>query len=148
MPVDLPVPHLYFPSLPDLEPVAGFRTIRVNPGWGGEEGQQGIAPLVKDSSANAFAMMVTVGRAANNDVVIPHESVSKFHAFFQERQGLWTYTDADSTNGSIIDGAWLAPLQPAVIPSGATLLLAGKLEGRFLLPEDLYALVQDARVKS
>jgi pSer/pThr/pTyr-binding forkhead associated (FHA) protein len=49
-------------------------------------------------------MMVTVGRAANNDIVLPYDSISKFHAYFSNVGNTWTLTDAKSTNGSFVMG--------------------------------------------
>jgi hypothetical protein len=58
-------------------------------------------PLRK-SATNAFAMMVTVGRAANNDIVLPYEAISKFHAYFSSTPQGWVLTDAKSTNGTYV----------------------------------------------
>jgi pSer/pThr/pTyr-binding forkhead associated (FHA) protein len=51
-------------------------------------------------------MGITVGRVGTNDVVIDDPSVSRFHAYFQhdERKGGWTLTDADSQNGTRVNG--------------------------------------------
>lgn len=68
-----------------------------------------VHPLRK-ASANAFGMMITVGRTPNNDVVMPYEAVSKFHAYFsQGPDGAWTLTDAKSMNGTYVLGKRLAP---------------------------------------
>jgi hypothetical protein len=62
-----------------------------------------VFPL-KKTAVNAFAMMVTVGRAANNDIVLPYDSISKFHAYFSSSPQGWVLTDAHSTNGSYVQG--------------------------------------------
>lgn len=62
-----------------------------------------VFPL-KKAAANAFAMMITVGRAANNDIVLPYDSISKFHAYFSSTPQGWVLTDAKSTNGTYIAG--------------------------------------------
>ncbi len=62
---------------------------------------------LKKRGKNPFADMVTVGRAANNDVVIPSPCVSKFHAFFRARPGGWVIVDAGSSNGTHLDGTLL-----------------------------------------
>src|SRR5688572_28096960 len=43
-----------------------------------------VFPLVKKRGA-PFADMITVGRTANNDVVIDDVTVSRFHAFFKQK---------------------------------------------------------------
>jgi hypothetical protein len=72
---------------------------------------------------DAFPDMVTVGRTANNDVVLPDISISKFHAFFRlsgrERAHL---VDAGSKNGTWLNGVRLPPRgEPALIQVGDAL---------------------------
>ena len=48
--------------------------------------------------------LVTLGRTANNDVVIPDISVSRFHAFVKEAEGGGLVSqDAGSTNGTMVN---------------------------------------------
>jgi hypothetical protein len=70
-------------------------------------------------AANAFAMMITVGRAPNNDVVLASDSASKFHAYFQDQDGEWLLRDAGSSNGTFLAGVRLAPREPSPIPDSA-----------------------------
>src|SRR5581483_607894 len=67
-----------------------------------------VFPLRKQAT-NAFAMMVTVGRAANNDIVLPYDGISKFHAYFSNLGGGWVLVDAKSTNGTFLEGRRLSP---------------------------------------
>lgn len=46
---------------------------------------------------------VSVGRVERNDVAIIDETVSKFHAFFKEIDGVMTVQDARSRNGTFVD---------------------------------------------
>jgi pSer/pThr/pTyr-binding forkhead associated (FHA) protein len=46
--------------------------------------------------------MITVGRTENNDLVIPDEQVSKFHAFFRLVGDRVELTDAGSRNGTFV----------------------------------------------
>jgi len=59
--------------------------------------------------------MITVGRTRNNDIVLPDESVSKFHAFFREADATeppapadgprrMLLQDAGSRNGTLFNG--------------------------------------------
>lgn len=46
---------------------------------------------------------VSLGRGEDNDVVIPHPSVSRAHARLMRRNGLYELTDLNSTNGSFVN---------------------------------------------
>ncbi len=47
---------------------------------------------------------ITVGRAADNDLVVNHESISSHHAKLQLEGDAYTLIDLNSTNGTKIDG--------------------------------------------
>ncbi len=66
-----------------------------------------------------FPEMITVGRTANNDVVIPDATVSKFHAYFRttESNGL-ELVDASSRNGTKVMGRALSPKQAVDVALG------------------------------
>ena len=46
-----------------------------------------LAAVIEKSKDNAFQRRVTVGRTANNDIVLEDASVSRFHAWFQDDAG-------------------------------------------------------------
>jgi Mg-chelatase subunit ChlD len=46
---------------------------------------------------------VSLGRAEDNDIVIPHPSVSRSHARLARRDGSFVLTDLNSTNGSYVN---------------------------------------------
>jgi FHA domain/Integrin beta chain VWA domain len=46
---------------------------------------------------------VSLGRGEDNDVVIPHPSVSRAHARLMRRNGLYELTDLNSTNGTYVN---------------------------------------------
>ena len=50
-----------------------------------------------------FKDEVTLGRGEDNDVVIPHASVSRAHARLMRRNGVFELTDLNSTNGSYVN---------------------------------------------
>jgi pSer/pThr/pTyr-binding forkhead associated (FHA) protein len=106
-----------------------------------ETGETIVYFLQKDSrKQNAFPMAVTVGRLANNDIVLDQSSISRFHAYLQldSKSGKWTITDAGSDNGTFIDGQRLEKNARAVVPDGATLSF-GSAKLRFLTPASLVA---------
>ena len=86
---------------------------------------------------NPFAMGVTIGRVESNDVVVDDGSVSRFHAWLQrdERTQQWSLTDAESKNGTWVDGVKLAKARVA-LRDGAKLKF-GDVEMEFYLPEAL-----------
>lgn len=97
--------------------------------------------LVKaNHTQNAFAMGVTVGRVGNNDITLPDDSVSRFHAFFQrdDKSGGWTLTDAESKNGTFLGEQRLEANQHVPLADGAKLRF-GDARVEFLLPATLLA---------
>ncbi|GMU59980.1 MAG: FHA domain-containing protein [Myxococcales bacterium] len=94
---------------------------------------------------NPFAMGVTVGRVESNDIIVDDGSVSRFHAWLQydERLHTWQLTDAESKNGTWINGQKLPGKQRTTLADGAELKL-GDVLLRFLLPDALLAFVDQA----
>src|SRR5512135_3133900 len=66
-----------------------------------------VLPLKKVQST--FPSMITVGRTENNDLVIPDEQVSKFHAFFRLVGDRVELSDAGSRNGTFVGTRRLEP---------------------------------------
>jgi hypothetical protein len=107
-------------------------------------GERLLAPVQKREGANAFAIMITLGRAANNDIVIPDARVSKLQAYFTRADGgAWQIHDPGSKNGTIVDGAALQAGQALPLRAGAVMSFSGVAECVFLLPADLYELVHE-----
>jgi hypothetical protein len=92
--------------------------------------------LVK-SARNPFATMITVGRAKNNDVVLPTATVSKFHASFAERPGGWSITDQRSANGTWLEAMRLEPGVSVPLPDEAWLRFGKDLWVKYATPEGL-----------
>jgi pSer/pThr/pTyr-binding forkhead associated (FHA) protein len=53
---------------------------------------------------------LTIGRAADNDLVIPDSRVSRHHARIVGRRGTLVYADLGSTNGSRVNGVVVGEL--------------------------------------
>jgi hypothetical protein len=106
---------------------------------GGESQELEIYPLAKKPGAS-FADMITVGRTANNDIVLNDVTVSRFHAFFREREGSWVVCDAGSKNGTTVDGHALEARKERPIESG-TVVRIGDIETRFFSAEELFVIL-------
>ena len=66
-----------------------------------------LYPLAKKPGAS-FPDRITIGRTANNDVVVADASVSRLHAYVRQADG-WLVADAGSKNGSWLDDVALEP---------------------------------------
>jgi len=71
------------------------------------------------SEYSLFKDEVTVGRGEDNDVVIPHASVSRAHARLMKRNGAYELMDLNSTNGTYVDDRRLTGSQS--LPNGSRL---------------------------
>jgi hypothetical protein len=124
---------------------ASFETLR--PGPQGGLGMLGpaVAVLEKRDGANAFDMMITIGRAKNNDVQILSPQVSKFHAYVMfGPDGAATLTDAGSTCGTNLGGRPLTPrTERAPLADGAQVLM-GDVRLTYFSPPALHAYLRGA----
>tara|TARA_B100000965_G_scaffold391803_1_gene400300 strand:- start:151 stop:672 length:522 start_codon:yes stop_codon:yes gene_type:complete len=119
---------------------AGFMTVKFTKEVLSEsaEAQTFVLPVRKRPDANAFAMMVTLGRAPNNDLVLDHQKVSKFHAYFKQLGEKWVICDANSRNGTVVDGLELQAQIAHPLRSGSKIKLAKVIDLVFLTPEELF----------
>jgi hypothetical protein len=101
-----------------------------------------VFPVLKGSSKfNAFAMGVTVGRTENNDIAVNDDSMSRFHAFFQHKHE-WRLTDADSKNGTYINGNKLTPQLAVAVPDLAVVQF-GDVEMKFFFAQSFFDSLTD-----
>lgn len=106
------------------------------------EGKKWLFPLKRGAK---FASMVTVGRAANNALRLNVPSLSKFHAYFTyvARESSWYLADANSSNGTFIDGQDLPPSHGKVLlKSAAHLRFGPDVTARFYEAAALWDLLQ------
>jgi hypothetical protein len=90
-------------------------------------------------AARVFSERVTLGRARNSDVVLRHESVSKFHAWFaRDEQNAYFVADASSHNGTWRNGVVLSGAETARLASG-DLLRFGSVEATYCDAATLHA---------
>lgn len=108
----------------------------------GSYGQVEVYPLVKKPGA-AFSDMITVGRTGNNDVVIEHVTISRFHAYFKAVDGGWRVCDSGSKNGTKLAGIRLEARKEHPIESGAAVRF-GDVNATFMTAEALYQFLVEA----
>lgn len=94
-----------------------------------------LYPLAKKPGAS-FRDRITIGRTANNDVVIADHSVSRLHAYVRLAEG-WLIADAGSKNGSWLEQVELEPRRETALPPGAVVKL-GDVRLSFYLSGDLF----------
>lgn len=66
-----------------------------------------IAFAIRRKATSEFPF-VSVGRVENNDVHLPDETISKFHAYFKEEGGQMVLQDGRSRNGTFVNGEKIA----------------------------------------
>lgn len=96
--------------------------------------------FLQKTGRNSFPNMVTLGRSHNNDLFIPHPSISKLHALLKESREGYTVTDVGSTNGSFLEGERLVENKAHALSSKASLRF-GKVQATFFLPPDLFEFI-------
>jgi pSer/pThr/pTyr-binding forkhead associated (FHA) protein len=102
---------------------------------------------LKTKAENGFPSFISIGRAPNNDVVIPHPSVSAFHAYIRTPKERFLIQDGGSSNGTLCDGAAVATKtsgQPTELVPGMTLRF-GDVETSFLDAAGLKSLAEQLR---
>ena len=84
-----------------------------------------VAPLRKRPTAGKpFVERVSVGRAHNNDIVLRHSSVSKFHAWLEcDEERVFYVGDAKSKNGTKVNGQPVTGSQLVQLEAGAEIRL-------------------------
>ena len=88
------------PARPSQPPVTAPR------GAGQTQGARLVAVDRIDPVPAEYSLMkdeISIGRGEDNDVVIPHASVSRQHARLMRRDGGFELMDLNSTNGSYVD---------------------------------------------
>jgi hypothetical protein len=111
----------------------------------GGSGQKWVTPL--DNRAKKFACILTFGRAANSDIRVNVPSLSKFHAFFTHvsKDGCWYLADANSSNGTFLNGHELPSSHGKVrLDNGAFLRFGPDVTGHYYDSEAFWELLHSA----
>jgi adenylate cyclase len=70
---------------------------------------------------------IHIGRAASNDITLPHSSISRSHALLEGKHDIWIVKDQHSANGVLVNGA---RIERAELKSGDVIGL-GDIKLRF-----------------
>jgi CheY-like chemotaxis protein len=136
-----PFPFLVYTA--PLVPPRSDRTIGLLDGLDAVEGigrrntplTRSLRALEIRKSTRTAPDQITVGRTRENDVVIDHQHMSRFHAFFVEKDGVMTLTDAGSHNGTWVAGRLLSPNgAPSAPMASGDIVRFGELELTFMSP--------------
>ncbi len=101
--------------------------------------------FLEKSTRNPFGSMITVGRATNNDVVLPLRTISKMHSYLICTSNGWKITDQHSANGTFVDGLRLPDGQGATLPDGARLGFGNESQCHFYTAKGLWRLIEAYR---
>jgi len=90
-----------------------------------------------------FPAKITLGRANNNDVVVAHPTISKFHAYFAPHDGGMRVIEAGSKNSSRVNGRRITTeLKPQELSFGDTLHFGAAPPLLYCDPDRLLAILQ------
>lgn len=108
-----------------------------------EGGEEGRLFVIEKRVVNAFPMGITLGRTPNNDIVIDDNSVSRFHAIFQQdpRTKVWLLRDAESSGGTWVNDARLTGVEPKEMPDMARVRF-GAVETFYFEPDRFFDYLQ------
>jgi pSer/pThr/pTyr-binding forkhead associated (FHA) protein len=123
-------------------------TFLTNVGGKGTGTTYSVGTVLKRQGSNVFESMITIGRAKNNDIIIPATVVSKFHAYVMLGPTGPNVVDAGSSNGTFVDAQRLsARSERRPLRCGCSLRL-GELETLFFTPPGFYAWLRSRRTTS
>jgi FHA domain len=99
---------------------------------------EGRVGFLTKRPGNPFPQFVSIGRAANNDLVLAIDAISKFHGYFTCEHDRWALTDYRSMNGIEINDVRLDPGAATPLSDGDRIRFGGRLRALFLSPGGLY----------
>ncbi len=102
----------------------------------GDTLKHAIYPLVKQSATARKRIVFLIGRADDNDMIMPDFAISKRHAMLEVEVDEYWMKDCNSTNGTLLNENRLGQ-QPVQLHDGDIISFA-RYAFAFLSPESLY----------
>lgn len=103
--------------------------------------KKAVIVQVRKTKRNVVPGVVTAGRSLKNDVILPHEAVSKLHVYFKKdpTTGLFSITEVGSTYGTTVNGHPLVEGKTAPLESGMELVFGRTVHALFFSPLDFHS---------
>jgi hypothetical protein len=130
------------PLEPPVAPIASGDRLSETPRPEADDRSQVI--FLTKTVRNPFKNMITLGRAANNDVQIDHPTVSKAHVAFLREDDRWSVLDHGSTNGTVVNRVRLPKNSATPLADGASIQLGDEIVLRFYTPAGMFRLLERA----
>ena len=127
----------YVSEFSDEEP------LDVSPGTESQIAQTLVVEIRKQASTGP-TNMICVGRAANNDIVLANNTVSKLHSYFlvSEKGDSYEIVDANSTNGTLVNNNRLVAYKNRPLANRDHIHFGPSIQMVYLTSEGLYELLQ------
>jgi hypothetical protein len=104
-------------------------------------GERCYLSAIRRRGEGALGNRVSIGRAMNQDIILRHSSISKFHAYLQSTaDDVWTVSDGGSKNGTSVNGARLGK-DPRPLANGERLTF-GSIEAVFIDARTVWRLLR------
>ena len=102
-----------------------------------------VVEILKQASS-APTNMICVGRAANNDIVLANNTVSKLHTYFlvTEKGDSYDIVDANSTNGTVVNNKQLIAYKNKPLLNRDNIQFGPSIQMVYLTPQGFYELLQ------
>ena len=99
---------------------------------------------IRKQTSSAPTNMICVGRAANNDIVLANNTVSKLHTYFlvSEEGDAYEIVDANSTNGTVLNKEHLVAYKNKPLYNRDQVQFGPSIQMVYLTPQGLYELLQ------
>lgn len=132
-------PEPVFVIEPFLESAGAHAKFGTIAGPAGSGQETSVARIKKRPGANAFDMMVTIGRARNNDIELRAQDVSKVHAYVMfAPSGQASIMDAGSTYGTFVRGRQLRAREERVTLAPGDEVKLGSVVMHFHTPASFF----------
>ena len=102
-----------------------------------------VIEIAKQASS-APVNMICLGRAANNDIVLANNTVSKLHTYFivSEKGDSYQIVDANSTNGTLVNSKRLVAYKHTSLSNRDNIHFGPFIQMVYLTSEGFYDLLQ------